>query len=170
MQAKWSREERVILVAGALGVGVAAVFRACGGDDASTPSKAEDAGADDSASTSSSPTPNCERANGTAENAAAAVTAANAFLDALTADQKTVAQIARTQANAIQRSNFPAGVVKRNGVRVADMSDAAQGAAMSLAEVASGSTGTTLYSGIRAADDAFKGSSGDATLFGDGQE
>jgi hypothetical protein len=62
----WSREERVVLIAGALGLGVAA-FWACGGDDDSTRPNAEDGGAEDSGSSSSTGPLRWAKATGLAE-------------------------------------------------------------------------------------------------------
>ena len=120
-----------------------------------------------SSSSSGSVTTACTNDPAAAVNTAAIVDAANAFLGALTDDQKATAQVARTLPNAIQWSNFPAGVVRRNGVRLGDLTTAAQQAALALVDAASSAQGATLLSEIRAADDAFSVNGG-TTLFGDG--
>jgi Protein of unknown function (DUF3500) len=169
----WFAADVDLIVAGSLGLAAVSMY-SCGGSK-SSPMTASNAGTggtstDGAAQSGATGTSgNCSSNPMTAENTASVVAAANAFLSALTTDQRTVAELERTQANAIQWSNFPAGVVPRNGVRLADMSEDAQSAAVALVAVAAGNTGATMFSEIRAADDAYQSISGDESLFGDGQ-
>ncbi|HEX4340694.1 MAG TPA: DUF3500 domain-containing protein [Polyangiaceae bacterium] len=166
-----TRDERNLIATGVVGLALAALH-ACGatstsgshaaspGDDGATPAPSDG---------STTVTAACANDGSAATGTAAVVSAVGTFLGALTSDQKSAVSLDKTKANAIQWSNFPAGVVHRNGVKLADMSTTAQAAAVALAGVAAGSTGAKMLSEVRAADDAFKSSSGDGSLFGDGQ-
>ena len=85
----------------------------------------------------------------------AVVDAANAFLSALSAKQKTVAQIEMTPQNAARWSNFPAGFVPRNGIYFRDMTPAQADAALKVARLALSPEGFARFQEIRATDDAF---------------
>ncbi|MEY2932934.1 MAG: hypothetical protein RL033_3683 [Pseudomonadota bacterium] len=98
-------------------------------------------------------TATCKSDAATAANTAAVVTAANALLAALTTEQRTAIAYDKTLANAEQWSNFPTTFVQRNGVRIGDMSTAAQAAAVALANVAAGEAGGTLLDELREADE-----------------
>src|SRR5262249_40770998 len=74
-------------------------------------------------------------------------------LAVLTPEQKTAIQYEKTLANDAQWSNLPTTFVQRNGVRIGDMSVAAQTAAVALAQVAGGTTGAKLLDEVRAADE-----------------
>jgi hypothetical protein len=87
-----------------------------------------------------------------AANVAAIVDAANALKAALTTAQQTTIQLDSTLANARLWSNLPTTFVPRNGVQLLDMTAAAQTAAVALVQAATSSTGNTLFSELRAAD------------------
>lgn len=153
------RTELALVVAGVIGLATASMV-ACSSDTASTVT--DDGGTtgsngattgQDASSTGdgASVSGKCTQAN-TTENTASVVAAANALAAALTADQKTAIQYQKTLANAQQWSNFPTTFVKRNGVKLADMSADAKAAAVALAQVASGDQGAKLLSELRAAD------------------
>jgi hypothetical protein len=80
------------------------------------------------------------------------VTAVNAFIETLTAEQKTSIQYDLTLANAQQWSNLPTTMVARNGVRIGDMSMTAQNAAIAVTAAATGSAGAKLFADLRDAD------------------
>ncbi|MET0386630.1 MAG: DUF3500 domain-containing protein [Polyangiales bacterium] len=141
----WTVEERWLVFAGSLGVAVAA-FYACGDDDSrAATDETPDAGTGANAS--------CERSDDADRHTADVVEAANAFLTALTAEQRTAASYERTLTNAQKWSNFPTTFVQRNGVALGELSEAAQGAAIALAEVAAGETGAKLLDELREADE-----------------
>lgn len=157
---RWSQRqtELALVAAGLVGLATAGLA-ACGTDTSTT---ADDAGttSSDGAPAPSDATPTGDGASvsgkctlaDTSENTKAVVAAANALSAALTAEQKTAIQYEKTLANAQQWSNFPTTFVKRNGVRLADMSAEARAAAVSLAEAAAGAQGAKLLSELRAAD------------------
>jgi hypothetical protein len=147
---RWS--EVGLVVAGLTGL-VTATVVACGSDaTAANP----DGGAivtRDAAATSDSAGPGatCTRTN-TMDNTRAVVAAATTLAAALTTAQRGAIQYEKTLANAQQWSNFPTTFVKRNGVRLADMSAEARAAAVALVEAAAGAQGAKLLSELRAAD------------------
>jgi hypothetical protein len=145
-----SKDDRLLLVAGVAGL-VAAGFLACG-DDTETPANTPDASADSGGEVSTEPA-DCEQSAGTADNTAAVVAATKTFLEALTEAQRTAATYDKTLANAQKWSNFPTTFVTRNGVKLGDMSEEAEAAAVALAEVAAGDTGGTLLAELREADE-----------------
>jgi len=162
-----------------MGLGAAGIY-SCG---ASTPSTSaigplpeggatsSDASTPDGNATSSdgsTSSTGCASATGNDDHRAAVVAAVDKLLAAVTPDQKTAIQYAKTLANAQQWSNFPAGVVKRNGVKLGDMSADAQAAAEALAGVAAGPVGAKLLAEVRAADDESAGGSSNPSLFGRG--
>lgn len=158
---RWSRRrtELGLIAAGTIGL-VTASLMACGSettstvtDDGGTTSADGATNTTDGASTGdgSSVSGKCTLAN-TAENTGAVVAAANALVAVLTAEQKTTVQYEKTLANAQQWSNLPTTMVKRNGVKLADMSAEAKAAAVALAQVAAGDQGAKLLSELRAAD------------------
>lgn len=108
----------------------------------------------DGATTAPSGDPtSCSSSPAAAENTAAVVAAANTLLNALTTAQQDTISYDKTLTNAKQWSNFPVTFVKRNGVKLAEMGGAAQAAAVALAEVAAGTTGSQLLSELREADE-----------------
>jgi hypothetical protein len=158
----WSRDERLLLAAGLVGL-VAAAFIACGDDDdaSGTPDACapgcgnQDGGRGGSEGGSGSVKDvDCEQsADATEANTAEVVSATELFLQALTSEQRTAAKYDKTLANAQKWSNFPTTFVQRNGVKLSDMSSTAQAAAVVLAEVAAGSTGSRLLDELREADE-----------------
>ena len=88
-------------------------------------------------------------------NAAAVADAANAFLATLSEKQRAVAQIELTPRLAGRWSNFPVGVVPRNGVFFRDLNETQVAAAMKVARLALSEEGFTRFQEVRAADDAF---------------
>lgn len=158
---RWSQRqtELGLVAAGLVGL-VTAALAACGTDTTSTSTddggttSADGATAPNDATTTgdgASVSGKCTLAD-TSENTKAVVAAANALSAALTAEQRTAIQYEKTLANAQQWSNFPTTFVKRNGVRLADMSVEARAAAVALAEAAAGAQGAKLLSELRAAD------------------
>lgn len=176
-QGTWDRHERAMVWAGLAGLIMASAF-ACGDDktNATTSSGSTSSGATESTGSTAGSTASggstgaaCVKDASTAENTAAVVAAANALVATLTSAQQTAIKYDKTLANAEQWSNFPAGVVKRNGVRIGDLSSTAQDAVVALVKVAAGDTGATLFAEIRAADAAFAAiQGGPSALFGDG--
>lgn len=177
---RWSqrRTELGLVVAGMVGL-VTASLAACSSDTTSTSTGTDDGGTtsadgatsgQDASSTGdgASVSGKCALAN-TSENTASVVAAANALSTALTADQKTTIQYEKTLANAQQWSNLPTTMVKRNGVKLADMSAEAKAAAVALAQVAAGDQGAKLLSELRAADQwLVTDGKASATDYGDG--
>lgn len=169
----WRRDEVGVLLAGLVGLG-AALGYACGDDDSGTTADAGQTPAgetDGSAPVTSDGaviSASCVSDAATSGNTAAVVSAANALLATLTSEQRTAIRYERTLANAIQWSNFPAGVVQRNGVKLGDLSDTAKSAAETLVEIAAGTTGAALLDEARSADDAYAGIAGNTALFGKG--
>ena len=158
---RWSkkRTELALVVAGMVGLATASQV-ACSSDTASTVTDDGGTTTADGATTGqdgsstgdgASVSGKCTLAN-TSENTASVLAAANALAAALTAEQKTAIQYEKTLVNAQQWSNFPTTFVKRNGVKLADMSSEAKAAAVALAQVASGDQGAKLLSELRAAD------------------
>lgn len=154
-------EDRGLVLVGVTGLAVAAIIACCADDADSGSDKTSDAGktvSDAGTKTSDSgvatgATADCEQTSSTQENTAAVVTAAEAFVAALSDDQKKAVQLDKTLANAQKWSNFPTTFVPRNGLKLSDMSSDARDKAVALAEVAAGSTGATLFSELRAADE-----------------
>ena len=107
----------------------------------------------------------------TAENTAAVVAAANAFLATLTSSQRvaidSTADVAGgnnssvlynfTLTNAEIWSNLPTTMVTRNGLRFAELSSTQLTAALAVASAAVSSTGTTLMEEVRLADQYISG-------------
>ena len=81
------------------------------------------------------------------------VDAANAFLARLTEAQRALAQVELTADLASRWSNFPDGVVPRNGVFFRDLSPEQVAAALKVARLALSEEGFTRYQEIRAGDD-----------------
>lgn len=178
--ARWIQKDQWLLLAGIAGLSTV-LIASCSGDDGSssnsTSSSSGSSGNGGSAGSSSSSTGNggsggsaaCANDPSTAVNTQAVVAAVNAFLETLTAAQRTSIQYDLTLANAQKWSNLPTTFVPRNGVGIGEMSAAAQTAAVAVAEVAAGSTGAQLLADLRDADqwlvDDGKASSTD---YGDG--
>jgi len=161
----WWEKDRLILLVGAAGIALVGTVLACSDDDngsaapsvdagtSSTDSGAADSGGSSSGDGSTGVAAGCTSDPTTAANTAAVVAATNTFVAALTTAQQTTVKYDKTLANAQGWSNFPTTFVKRNGVKLADMSTAAQSAAVALAQVAAGSTGSTLLDELREADE-----------------
>jgi hypothetical protein len=139
---RWVREERGLLLTGLVGLGVMAQL-ACGDSDGNETDDGSVPGV----------TATCASDAATAENTARVVAAANTLLASLTSQQQTAIQYEKTLANARKWSNFPTTFVARNGVKIGDMSAEAQQAAIALANIAAGTTGSTLLSELREADE-----------------
>ena len=90
-----------------------------------------------------------------AEKTDAVVEAANAFLATLSDAQKAAVQIELTPENAARWSNFPAAVVRRNGIFFRDMSPEQAEAALKVARAALSEEGFNRFQEVRATDDAF---------------
>jgi hypothetical protein len=98
---------------------------------------------------------------GTAQQAAAAtariVSAADAFLSSLDADQRKKALYAFDDNEQRARwSNFPTGVVPRGGIRFKQMTEPQRDAAMKLLSIVLSPMGLEKVNEIRQADDDFK--------------
>jgi hypothetical protein len=129
---RWSREEVGLLVAGCAGLGIAAGL-ACSGSTSGT-------------------TATCNADSSTAVNTQQVTEAADLFLATLTDAQRKAIQYEPTLENARVWSNFPTPFVKRNGVKLGDLSSGAQSAARLLIDAAAGTAGAKLLAEIRAAD------------------
>ena len=81
------------------------------------------------------------------------VAAAQAFQETLSADQRATLLNDLTADLADNWSNFPAGVVERNGLRLGDLSDEQREAALGVIRTALSGAGFATFQGIRAADD-----------------
>jgi hypothetical protein len=175
------REETLLVLAGLVGLS-AAVFSACGGGssggsgdttvDSGTTADGGTTTADTGSSTDggTSTNPSCTASSTTAANTADVVAAANALAALLTTDQQTTIQYDETLANSQQWSNLPTSFIPRNGVMLGDMSTDAQTAAVALVDVAAGTTGSTLFSELRTADDwLVKNGMADSNSYGDGR-
>ena len=95
----------------------------------------------------------------TAANTEAVVDAANAFLTMLSEPQRAKALVEMTAQNAARWSNFPAGVVPRNGIFFRDLSAEQSAAALRVARLALSEEGFARMAEIRAADDVYAKSS-----------
>lgn len=162
-------DERKLLLAGVMGLAIAAVVVCCSDDADESGDQSADAGpkagsgggkAEVDAGASTKPDAStgagggaCEHASSTDANAEAVVTAAKALLAALTDDQKKAIQYDKKLTAAEQWSNLPTTFVARNGVKIGDMSGAAQEKAVALASVAAGDIGGKLLSEVRDADE-----------------
>lgn len=145
-----TKAERMLLLAGAAGLALAAMAVACG-DDSSSASSSSSSSSGTSGTSGTSGSATCAKAD-TAANTSAVVAAANALSAALTTEQQTKIRYDKTLANAKQWSNFPTTFVARNGVRLSDMSAEARTAAVALAQAAAGEQGAKLLKELRAAD------------------
>ena len=81
------------------------------------------------------------------------VAAAQDFQETLSADQRATLLNDLTADLADNWSNFPAGVVERNGLRLGDLSDEQREAALGVIRAALSGSGFATFQGIRAADD-----------------
>ena len=95
-----------------------------------------------------------------AQNTDSVVDAANAFLATLSPEQRKLVQIEMTPDNAARWSNFPAGVVRRNGVFFRDLNETQSAAALKVARLALSDDGFTRMQEVRAGDDAYATSDG----------
>lgn len=93
---------------------------------------------------------------------ASVVAAADAFKATLSTSQITTLQLSYTLANARGWSNLPGG---RNGLRLGDLSDAQEAAALALIQSALSETGYNLFSEIRLADEVLRAVSGNSYGF-----
>lgn len=166
---QWTHKDRWLLVAGMTGL-CAAFIASCSGDNetnstsssssSSSGSTGGEGGSGGGASSSSSGSAgsgggsaaNCTNDPSTAANTQEVVTAVNALVATLTSAQQTAIQYDLTLTNAEKWSNFPTTFVQRNGIRIGDMSTAAQAAAVAVVQVAAGGTGAKLFSDLRDAD------------------
>lgn len=106
-----------------------------------------------STSSAGATTASCTTSASTAANTAAVVAAAEALTAALTVAQETAIQYDATLLNAQQWSNLPTTAIPRNGVMLGDLSASALEAALALVDVAAGTTGSTMFAELRAADE-----------------
>ena len=83
------------------------------------------------------------------------VDAGEAFLAALSEEQRATAQIELTPRLAVRWTNFPGGSNVRNGVFFRDLKPEQVEAALKVARIALGEEGFSRYQEVRAADDAF---------------
>lgn len=147
------REDVLLVLAGLVGL-VITSFTACGGSSSAQTSGSGGAASSTSASGGgASATPACATSAATAANTADVVAAANALAAKLTSAQQTTIQLDYELANVQQWSNLPTSFIPRNGVMIGDMSSDAQAAAVALVDAAAGTTGSTLFSELRAADE-----------------
>lgn len=97
----------------------------------------------------------------------ATYTAAMAFYNTLTASQQTVVQLPWSLDTARKWSNLPASFVARNGIKLGTLSTAQLASATALIKTALGDTGSSLQSGMQAADD-YLAANGGGTSYGNG--
>lgn len=90
-----------------------------------------------------------------AANTGAVVDAVNAFLQTLSDEQRRAVLIEFSPENAGRWSNFPAGVVPRNGIFFRDLNPEQLAAALQVARLTLSETGFARMQEIRAADDVY---------------
>jgi hypothetical protein len=136
--------------------------------------KAADAGSYDvvvtnaSGSVTSAPaTLDVTAAASTAPQSLATYTAAMAFYGTLSASQQATVQLPWSLDTARKWSNLPAGFVARNGIKLGTLDAAQLASATALIKVALGDSGSSLQSGMQAADDYLAANGGGAS-YGNG--
>ena len=97
----------------------------------------------------------------------ASYTAAMAFYSTLSASQQAAVQLPWSLDTARRWSNLPAGFVARNGIMLGSLNSAQLAAATALIKVALGDTGSSLQSGMQAADD-YLAANGGGSGYGSG--
>ena len=80
------------------------------------------------------------------------VAAATAFEASLTPDQRAALTVALTTDNADNWSNFPVGVVERNGLQLGSLTEEQREAALAVARAALSQAGFATFEAVRAAD------------------
>jgi hypothetical protein len=93
--------------------------------------------------------------------------AAMLFYNSLSPSQQSTVQLAWTLDAARRWSNRPAAIAARNGVEWGNLSTAQQSAATALIKTALGDSGSSLQSGLQAADD-YLAANGGGTTYGNG--
>ncbi|QJE01064.1 DUF3500 domain-containing protein [Massilia forsythiae] len=96
-----------------------------------------------------------------------AYNAAMAFYTTLSSSQQSTVQVAWSLDAARKWSNLPASFVSRNGIKWGNLSTAQQSAASALIKTSLGDTGSSLQSGLQAADD-YLNSIGGGSSYGAG--
>jgi hypothetical protein len=99
--------------------------------------------------------------------ATASYNAALAFYNTLTSSQQASVQLAWSIDSARRWSNLPAAMVARNGVKWGNLTTTQQAAATALIKTALGDTGSSLQTGMQAADD-YLAANGGGSSYGNG--
>jgi hypothetical protein len=136
--------------------------------------KASDAGSYDvvvtnasGSATSAAATLAITAAASTTPQSLATYTAAMAFYSTLSASQQATVQLPWSLDTARTWSNLPAGSVARNGIALGSLDAAQLASATALIKVALGDTGSSLQTGMQAADDYLAANGGGAS-YGNG--
>ena len=141
-----------------------AAFVACGGSEAALPTLSPDANPLANPAAASPAAPPAPAFTGTVGEATAAE-AANAFLDALTGQQRAAAALAFDDPARANWSNLPAGRFERNGVRIGDLDDGQAGAMRRFLSSALSADGYATVLGVVGAEGVLA-QSGRAERFG----
>lgn len=104
----------------------------------------------------------------TSAQSTAAYSAAMNFYNTLSSSQQSAVQVAWSVDTARRWSNLPAAMVSRNGVKWGNLSATQQTAANALIKAALSDAGSSLQSGLQAADDYLK-SIGGGSSYGSGE-
>jgi hypothetical protein len=103
----------------------------------------------------------------TSATSTAVYNAATSFYNSLSSSQQSTVQLAWSVDAARRWSNLPAAMVSRNGLKWGNLSTAQQTAANAMIKAALGDTGSSLQSGMQAADD-YLAANGGGSSYGNG--
>src|SRR5205823_219371 len=103
----------------------------------------------------------------TSATGTAVYNAAMSFYNSLSSSQQSTVQLAFSVDSARRWSNLPAAMVSRNGLKLGSLSTAQQSAAGAMIKAALGDTGSSLQSGLQAADD-YLAANGGGSSYGNG--
>jgi hypothetical protein len=103
----------------------------------------------------------------TSATSTAVYNAAMSFYNSLSSSQQSTVQLAWSVDSARRWSNLPAAMVSRNGLKWGNLSTSQQTAANAMIKAALGDTGSSLQSGLQAADDYLAANGGGST-YGNG--
>jgi len=103
----------------------------------------------------------------TSATSTAVYNAAMSFYNSLSSSQQSTVQLAFSVDAARRWSNLPAAMVSRNGLKWGNLNAAQQTAANAMIKAALGDTGSSLQSGLQAADD-YLAANGGGSSYGNG--